>query len=384
MGIRRARKATPMIVSLLALVGGSCTTTGSEHATASTAAGSLEGAAAHPESERVAELRFEGSDFYAVPDPLPSGQPGSLIYVEEISNTFEGRVYRVLYHSRSVVDNEDVAVSGTIWVPVTPVPEGGYPIVSFGHGNDGSADMCANSRPDDPSQIWYWVEMFRLVADGYVVAYTDYEGLGTPGPFLFAINESSARSILDAARAAQDLLGPAASNHVIIHGHSLGALASLATGERAAGYAPDLLVHGVVALEGGTPITRLDPSGSSSVLMQAATSFPAVYPGVRAADILSTAAVRDLHLVEEDCDVDSSFVRTNAEATSVDVFDDPAWATAIRKTYIHSAPFPTFLGFAELEGSKNIAAGYGARGDALRRERGSDPGDLSHRSWRNP
>ena len=107
----------------------------------------------------------------------------------------------MLYHSRSVLgDDPDVAVSGTIWVPGTPPPEGGYPIVSFGHGNDGSADICANSRPEIPDQVWYGFEMDRFLAEGYVVAYTDYEGLGTPGLFMFAVNESSARSILDARR----------------------------------------------------------------------------------------------------------------------------------------------------------------------------------------
>ena len=156
----------------------------------------------HPKRERVAALTFDGFGFYAVPDPLPPGEPGALIYLETLPETFAGRVYRVLYHSRSVVDDKDVAVSGTIWVPAVPPPDGGYPIVSFGHGNDGSADICANSRPDNPAQMWYASEMNRFLAEGYVVAYTDYEGLGTPGPFMFAVNESSARSILDAARAA--------------------------------------------------------------------------------------------------------------------------------------------------------------------------------------
>src|SRR5262245_20385316 len=214
----RSRSTTMTLMMLvLALAAASCTTSRSDKAATSTSApGSPAVAATPPESERVAALRFDGTDFYAVPDPLPPGEPGDLIYLKMLSDTFGGRVYRVLYHSRSVVDQRDVAVSGTIWIPHTPPPRGGYPIVSFGHGNDGSADICANSRPDDPSQMFYAFEMYRFLSEGYVVAYTDYEGLGTPGPFMFAVNESSARSMLDAARAARDLLGTAASDRIIV------------------------------------------------------------------------------------------------------------------------------------------------------------------------
>jgi hypothetical protein len=80
---------------------------------------------AMPESGRVAAIGFDGSGsaFYAGPDPLPPGEPGTLIYLEALSDTSAGRVYRVLYHSRSVLgDDSDVAVSGTIWVPGTPPP----------------------------------------------------------------------------------------------------------------------------------------------------------------------------------------------------------------------------------------------------------------------
>jgi pimeloyl-ACP methyl ester carboxylesterase len=320
------------------------------------AASSPDVAATAPEATRVAALMFDGSDFYGVPDPLPPDEPGVLIYLEPLPEVFSGRVYRVLYHSRSVVDDQDVAVSGTIWVPPVPPPEGGYPIVSFGHGNDGSADICANSRPDDPAQIWYASEMSRFLAEGYVVAYTDYEGLGTPGPFMFAVNESSARSILDAARAARDLLDRAASDRVIVYGHSLGALAALATGERARRYAPELDVRGVVALDGGTPIRKGDASDPSRIFMQAVSGFSAAYPGLRTADVLTAAALRDLHLVEETCDLDSVFERSLGEARSVDPLDVPAWAAAIRATNIEIAPLPTFLVFAALEGQQNVEA----------------------------
>lgn len=322
--------------------------------------------AAIPESVRAAALSFDGSGsaFYTGPVPLPLGEPGALIYLEALSDASAGRVYRVLYHSRSVLgDDPDVAVSGTMWVPETPPPEGGYAIVSFGHGNDGSADICANSRPEIPDQMWYAHEMNRFLAEGYVVAYTDYEGLGTPGPFMFAVPDSSARSILDAARAARDLLGPAASDRVIMYGHSLGAGAALAAGEQAAGYAPELDVRGVVALEGGIHLS--DEGWSEAVrelpsrnFMQAVSSFSAAYPGIRPRDFLTAEALSDLPLLETRCDLDMVFDRTLGEAVTMDPNDIPAWAAAIQATNIKTAPLPTFLIFAELEGPQNVEAAH--------------------------
>ncbi len=90
--------------------------------------------------------------------------------------------------------------------------------------------------------------------------------------------------------------------------------------------------------------------------MQAASSFSAAYPDLRARDILTAAALRDLHLLEETCDLDSVFDRSLGEARSIDPLDVPAWAAAIRATNIETAPLPTFLIFAELEGQQNVEA----------------------------
>ena len=103
-----------------------------------------------PEAVRVSELEFRGPDFYAVPRPLPAGRSGTLVYLQKLGTVSDGRAYRVLYRSRSV-DDRYVAVSGTIWIPSSPPPPGGYPIVSFGMDNDGSGDMCAISRADASS-----------------------------------------------------------------------------------------------------------------------------------------------------------------------------------------------------------------------------------------
>ena len=61
------------------------------------------------------------------------------------------------------------------------------------------------------------------MSDGFVVASTDYEGHGTRYPYRDFIGTSGTHSLLDGARA-RDLLGPAASDRIVVAGHSLGVM----------------------------------------------------------------------------------------------------------------------------------------------------------------
>ena len=263
-----------------------------------------------PEAARVAELEFQGPDFYALPQPLPAGRAGTLVYLERLGPTTYGRAYRVLYRSRSVHDR-DVAVSGTIWIPAAPPPPGGYPIVSFGMDNDGSGDMCAMSRADVPSIDGSWGGLMTLLLhEGYVVAFADYEGWGTSDPYPFAVLDSSAHAVLDAARAARDLLGGVASDRVVLMGYGLGADAAAAAGERASVYAPDLDVRGVIAADGGGGdyeaavrdfVAAGAKSGHPTAILQGIAGFSVAYPELRPEDVLTPLGLEDIRDVETMC-----------------------------------------------------------------------------------
>jgi pimeloyl-ACP methyl ester carboxylesterase len=307
------------------------------------------------EAARVADLLYPGADFYTPPDPLPPARPGTLIRVQRIdpSNT-PVRVYRVLYHSTSFVGDRDTAVSGTIWVPAGPPPPhpDGYPIMAFGHGNDGSADICANSLPDRMEDIWYWGFALDMVKNGYVFAYTDYEGLGTPGPMMFAVREAMGRSVLDSVRAAQDLLGSAVGDRAVAYGHSLGAIAALGAGEIAPDYAPDANLKAVVALSGGDVIKPENelPSSASRVFMQAVAAFSAAFPGLHADDVLTPKGLAELHWIEDTCDLDAHFGDTPiAELNRTRPAELPGWVEAINEINAKSAPTPVFLAVGGLE-----------------------------------
>jgi predicted dienelactone hydrolase len=112
-----------------------------------------------------------------------------------------GRSYAVLYSSQAP-NGKMVATSGLVTIPNGKAPKGGFPVVSWAHGTTGIADSCAPSKfaLDPPSSSY--VKHFRKqtthwVKRGYVVAQTDYQGLGTAGLHPYLIGEAEGRSVID-------------------------------------------------------------------------------------------------------------------------------------------------------------------------------------------
>jgi acetyl esterase/lipase len=311
------------------------------------------GAGAH-EIDRAAELEFRGDDFYDVPDPLPTGDRGMLIRLQRMRQVLH-RVYRVLYHSTSV-DGTDVAVSGTVWVPSEPPPSDGYPIVAWGPGNNGSGDPCAYSRTGTPEEIDYNPLVFNFLRAGYVVAYTDYQGHGTRYPYLFEVPESSTHSLLDAARAARDLLGDVASRRVVVAGHSVGADAAAASLQHGRTYAGELDVRGALILEGGgdvaDDVASAMAGGDPSGVVQGIAGWTSAYPELDPADVLTPRALRDMGSLESDCETAQSFSgRPTKDVFAADPRNVAAWNKRINASRVNQAPFPAFFVVAETSAS---------------------------------
>ena len=148
----------------------------------------------------------------------------------------------MMYLSESI-QGEPIAVTGTAVVPSIAAPDGGRPILSVAHGTTGIADQCAPSH-DPPSDV---AAHIRYVNAGYLVAFTDYEGLGTPGRHPYLVGESEGRSVLDAAKAARQLPGADADDQLAIWGHSQGGHAALWAAQLADTWAPELELVGTVA-----------------------------------------------------------------------------------------------------------------------------------------
>jgi alpha-beta hydrolase superfamily lysophospholipase len=227
------------------------------------------------------------ASFYQLPDPLPAGRPGALIRSVPIAGSPQvpgSRAWAVLYHSRSP-DGGDVAVSGTVLAPPGAAPPGGRPVLAWGHGSSGLADRCAPSHFGATTAFGpaggFWLG--RLLERGLVVAATDYQGLGTPGPARAAIGLAAGHAVLDAARAAQQLPGTGASGRVLLAGHSEGGHAVLWAAELAAAYAPELQVVGAAALAPGADLAALvrlagsRPAGLASGAMYLVVAWSDAY-----------------------------------------------------------------------------------------------------------
>ena len=234
-----------------------------------------------------------GIRFYAAPNPLPPGEPGDIIWAAPYRAVPGAKAWKVLYHSRSLA-GDDIAVSGVIVVPDGKAPAGGRPVVSWAHGTHGIADNCA------PSRATNWVPQMpaigELVKAGYVVAATDYEGLGTPGTHPYLVGESEARGALDAVRAARNLPGSDANTQTVVWGQSQGGQASLFAGEIAPTYAPELDLRGIVAGAPVTDVAAMFPAAATipdtlGFVVMGLEGIEAAFPQAKAADVLTPQAL---------------------------------------------------------------------------------------------
>jgi acetyl esterase/lipase len=153
---------------------------------------------------------------------------------------------RILYASTDVRwRSGPIPVSGTLYLPSGAAPSGGWPLLAWGHGTAGTADVCAPSwTTHDKRDATY---LNRWLTAGFAVVVTDYQGLGGPGPHPYLYWQAEARSILDAARAAFAARPNLISNRVIVAGQSQGGGAALGVAMLAHEYAPDVHVLGIVA-----------------------------------------------------------------------------------------------------------------------------------------
>lgn len=147
-------------------------------------------------------------------------------------------------------DGSPIAVSGTVLVPKAPwVGPGDRPVIGYAVGTQGIGDKCAPSRQFSEGFEYEGMFMAGLLARGYALAITDYEGLGTTGMHTYMDRVSQGHTVLDAVRAAQRLPGTGltSASPVAFVGYSQGGAAAASAAELAGTYAPELQVKGTAA-----------------------------------------------------------------------------------------------------------------------------------------
>jgi dipeptidyl aminopeptidase/acylaminoacyl peptidase len=170
--------------------------------------------------------------------------------------------YRVLYRSTGM-KGEPIFVSGVVVVPQGDPPPEGRPIVAWAHPTTGITPACA---PSLAIFLFQQIQGLRsFVERGYVVAATDYPGLGTPETHPYLVGDSEARAVLDSVRVAGTLPGAGGGKRFTVWGHSQGGQASLFTGITAKAYAPELSLLGVAAAAPATDLVTLMNDDINSV-----------------------------------------------------------------------------------------------------------------------
>jgi alpha-beta hydrolase superfamily lysophospholipase len=193
----------------------------------------------------VSTAPASAGDFYTPSAGEIAGPPGSIIRAEKFTAPpGGGSAYRVLYRSTTGA-GKPIAVSGIIVIPNGAAPAGGRPVVSWAHATSGVARSCARSLHPNVYANMYGLP--DMLSRGFVVAATDYPGLGAPGTHPYLIGADQGRAVLDIARAARALPEAEAGSTIITAGYSQGGQASLFAGALAKSYAPELKLAGIAA-----------------------------------------------------------------------------------------------------------------------------------------
>nr|WP_128970031.1 lipase family protein [Rhodococcus opacus] len=220
-------------------------------------------------------------------------RPGQLLSSRAVADgpalPSAGRNEIITYASQDG-NGDPVVVSGTVSIPRTPAPEGGYPVISWAHGTTGVADACAPSTdfvggPAHGYLSGVNASLDDWVAKGYAVVSTDYQGLGTPGIHPYINGDTETNAVVDIVRAA-GAMDPAVGPTWFVIGHSQGGQAALFTAAQGGERAPELHLGGAVAIAPGNGLDQTPQYFRSGVPgIEAAEAFlPLILLGAQAAD----------------------------------------------------------------------------------------------------
>ncbi|WP_171545945.1 alpha/beta fold hydrolase [Acinetobacter sp. ANC 5414] len=221
-------------------------------------------------------------------------KPGTLLSIQpQQTDLFSNASQRFLitYRSRGI-QTEPIVASGFILLPKGKAPKGGWPVLAWAHGTTGVADTCAPSGDyvNGPVHVYQQIVAKALnawLARGYAVVAPDYQGLGTPGGHPYMNAQSQLHTVVDAVRAIHLLKPNQLSNNWFVMGHSQGGAASLAVAAYGQKDAPELNLHGAVALApGGYQYEGIAEyvATHSQIDTSVAAFFPIVLLGAEAAD----------------------------------------------------------------------------------------------------
>ena len=199
---------------------------------------------------------------------LSGSGPGSLVSATTMPGIMRDvdsrkvQAARVVYRSTSG-DGRPSVVSGGVFTPKGAPPEGGWPVIAYGHATTGIDEPCAPTLSESllgSAQI-----VSALIAQGYAVALSDYQGLGSPGVHPYTDSRTAGLNMIDSVRALRATFKDV-SNRWGAYGASQGGGAAWAADEQANTYAPELKIVGAVAISPAADVAGLVDKAAAGTL----------------------------------------------------------------------------------------------------------------------
>ncbi len=184
--------------------------------------------------------------------PAIAQQAGTLVSADPVVDTPPGaQAWRIRYWTRNE-ENRPIEVTGMVVAPREAQPLVPRKVIAWAHGTSGVVEECGLSAK--PDFFEFTPALAEMVGAGYVVVAPDYPGLGSTGTHAYLVGRETARSVLDAVRAARAIPGAFAGRDFAVWGESQGGHAALWTAVEVRAYARDL---NLVATAAAAPPTDL-------------------------------------------------------------------------------------------------------------------------------
>jgi hypothetical protein len=286
--------------------------------------------------------------FYEAPAGFPAGTsaPGELIRSEPMDAylipgvRLRARAWRILYRSTGAT-GEPTIVSGALLIPGRREDRRPLRLVAHAIGTHGIGDSAAPSRLLARGLDWEAPLMAQLLARGWAVVVSDYQGLGTEGDHTYMVGRALGPNVLDSIRAARALAphelpaeGPAA-----IVGYSEGGAAAAWAAQLQPSYAPDVPLVAVAAGAATTDLEAVVPDlgGTffSFLIAYGGIGYSAAYPELDLDAHLTPKArgvireLRDSNLLQAALH-GPRFARAT-DLTSPNVLELPEWRRRLRE-----------------------------------------------------
>lgn len=284
--------------------------------------------------QQTDKLQAKLDSFYQPPVSMPT-EMGTVIRTETMDLQLSNAAATRMLYTSSDEEGQPIAVSGMVFVPSNVAPDA--PVVAWAHPTLGQADKCAPSRSSNPLlDMTGWLD--QMLSQGWIVAATDYAGLGTPGPKTYLMGAQSARDIVNSVRAAHTISNTNGTSWGV-WGHSQGGQAALWTASQEGQLAPELDFVGVAAAAPAAELEAImseqwDKLAAWVIGAEAAQSFAAAYPELDVLGALTDDARSALSSLEADCTTGQGInglirQKLGERFFASDPTENPAWSTIV-------------------------------------------------------